>query len=380
MLLVTNRPTSSEARGNRCDPASATLREHGRAFPRWYIDAVVRTEVGVAREQSLRKKPLLTPPDHLRKFYGANLAEVFRTPLYDCSLKNVCGVPDFALTRLKGGPMEMQRAPAYPEDRAILICVALAPTPVDRWRARIAGREVGVSHSIAFATTVIDLMKPVEMWAAGPFDYLHYYVSRDLLDRVATDNRIAPVDSFRMVFFERDLVVAQLTKTILSQVRNREPLNMLALEDVSLLVSTHLLQHYGNGKGVLRAQPSLEIWQKIRTEEMLRAHLEGEIRIADLATACQLSPSHFSRCFRQSFGTSVHQWLIKLRIDTAKNLLRESELTLAEVGFRSGFCDQAAFTRAFTTLEGTTPFRWRKLNGRTPVATDPVVSGELRPR
>jgi hypothetical protein len=38
-----------------------------------------------------------------------------------------------------------------------------------------------------------------------------------------------------MVFFERDLVVAQLTKTILSQVRNREPLNVLALEDVSLL-------------------------------------------------------------------------------------------------------------------------------------------------
>jgi hypothetical protein len=109
-------------------------------------------------------------------------------------------------------------------------------------------------------------MKPMEMWAAGPFDYLHYYVSRDLLDRVAADNRIAPVDSFRMVFFERDLVVAQLTKTILSQVRNREPLNMLALEDVSLLVSTHLLQHYGNGKGILRAQPSLENWQKIRTE------------------------------------------------------------------------------------------------------------------
>jgi hypothetical protein len=130
--------------------------------------------------------------------------------------------------------MEMQRAPAYPEDRAMLICVALAPTPVDRWRARIAGQEVSVSHSIAFATTVIDLMKPMEMWAAGPFDYLHYYVSRDLLDRVAADNRIAPVDSFRMVFFERDRVVAQLTKTILSQVRNREPLNMVALEDVLL--------------------------------------------------------------------------------------------------------------------------------------------------
>ena len=79
-------------------------------------------------------------------------------------------VPDFAPTRLKGGSMKMQRAPAYPEDRAMLICVALAPSPVDRWRARIAGQDVRVAHSIAFATTVIDLMKPMEMWAAGPFD------------------------------------------------------------------------------------------------------------------------------------------------------------------------------------------------------------------
>ena len=75
--------------------------------------------------QNLAKKPLLTGPGHTRKFYGANLAEVFRTPLYDCSLKNVSGVPDFALTRLKGGSMETQRAPAYPEDRAILIFAEL---------------------------------------------------------------------------------------------------------------------------------------------------------------------------------------------------------------------------------------------------------------
>jgi AraC-like DNA-binding protein len=336
--------------------------------------------MGMARKQSLPKTPLSTRPDHDRKFYGANLAEVFRTPLYDCSLKNASGVPDFALTRLKGGPMEMQRAPAYPEDQAILICVALAPTPVDRWRARIAGQEVGVSRSIAFATTVIDLMKPMEMWAAGPFDYLHYYVSRDLLDRAATDNKISPIDSFRMVFFEEDLVVAQLTRNILGQVRNREPLNMLALEDMSLLVSTHLLQHYGNGNGMLRAQPRLESWQKIRAEEMLRTHLEGNLGIADLASACQLSPSHFSRCFRQSFGTSVHQWLIRLRIDIAKDLLRAPDLSVAEVGFRSGFCDQAAFTRAFTKFEDITPFRWRKLNGRRAVVADHIVPGELRPR
>lgn len=334
----------------------------------------------MARKESNKKSPLFASPYPIREFFGHTLAEIFRTPLYDCSLKNESGVPHFALTRLKGKQMEMQQAPAYPEDRAILVCVALAPTPADRWRARIAGREVGVSRSIAFATTVIDLMEPMEMWAAGPFDYLHFYVSRDLLDRVATENKIVPVNSFRMVFFEQDLVIAQLTKTILGQVRNREPLSILALEDVSLLVCTHLLQHYGNGSEILRTQRHLESWQKIRAEEMLRAHLEGNIRIADLATACQLSPSHFSRRFRQTFGTSVHQWLIMLRIDSAKDLLRESNVSLADVAFCSGFCDQAALTRAFSKLEGITPFRWRKLNGYAAVVPDDLVTSELAAR
>jgi AraC-like DNA-binding protein len=214
----------------------------------------------------------------------------------------------------------------------------------------------------------------MEMWAAGPFDYLHYYVSRNLLDKVAAENRLAPVNSFRMAFFEQDLVITQLTKAILIQVRNNEPLSKLELGDISLLVSTHLLQHYGSAIDMLRSQGRLESWQKIRVEEMLRAHLEGEIRIADLATACQLSPSHFSRCFRQSFGTSVHQWLIALRITIAKDLLRERKLSLAEVGFRSGFCDQAAFTRAFAKLEGTTPSRWRKLNINNAVCSVQVIS------
>ena len=53
----------------------------------------------MARKQDLPTKPLSMRPDHPRKFYGANLAEVFRTPAYDCSLKNECGVPATRLQR-----------------------------------------------------------------------------------------------------------------------------------------------------------------------------------------------------------------------------------------------------------------------------------------
>ncbi len=97
----------------------------------------------------------------------------------------------------------------------------------------------------------------------------------------------------------------------------------------------------------------------------MRERLAGSVKIDELANACQLSPSHFARCFRQSFGTSVLQWLIRLRLDRAKQLLRETRDSLVEIAVESGFLDQAAFTRTFNRVEGVTPFRWRKVNAMT---------------
>ena len=64
-----------------------------------------------------------------------------------------------------------------------------------------------------------------------------------------------------------------------------------------------------------------------------------------------------------SFGTSVHQRLIQLRIDHAKELLSRSDKTLVEIALLSGFCDQAALSRTFSRIEHMTPSRWRRLNG-----------------
>jgi AraC-like DNA-binding protein len=124
------------------------------------------------------------------------------------------------------------------------------------------------------------------------------------------------------------------------------------------------LQRYcGTARHTSSALRGLQSWQKLRAEEILRAHLQGNVTIKEMATACSLSESHFARGFRTSFGTSVHQYLIRLRIERAKLLLSESSKQLAEIAQLSGFCDQAAFTRTFSRLERMTPSRWRKCNG-----------------
>jgi AraC family transcriptional regulator len=101
---------------------------------------------------------------------------------------------------------------------------------------------------------------------------------------------------------------------------------------------------------------------------MLRAHLDGNITVKALASACSLSDSHFARCFRLSFGTSVHQRLLQLRIDHAKDLLLRTKKSLVETALLSGFCDQAAFTRTFSRMEHMSPSRWRRFNNDRPEA------------
>ncbi|MDT5120881.1 MAG: hypothetical protein QOC96_363 [Acidobacteriota bacterium] len=295
--------------------------------------------------------------------FGSSLADVFSAPAYDCRVLGQEQKPEFAVTRLRSGPREIEKAPEYRADDAVLICVSLTPSAVGQWKARYDGREVGVTRAIPFATTYIDLNCPVEMWVRGPFDYLHYYFSKELLARIALDNGVSSSFHLQEAFFIEDLVVAQMTRSILAPVRHGEPLDRLALDHIAMVLGAHTLQqHCGTPKFATSQRQGLEAWQELRTEEMLRASLEGNISVNELAIACSLSASHFARRFRQSFGTSVHQYLIQLRMDHAKHLLARSDKPLVEIALQSGFYDQASFTRTFNRIEHTTPSRWRRFN------------------
>src|SRR5271155_4795851 len=212
-------------------------------------------------------------PNSDSRMFGSSLADVFSTPAYDCRLIGSDQRPEVAVTRLRSGPRDMEKAPMYPPDQAVLICVSLMPAAVGQWKAIYNGKSVGVTRAIPFATTFIDLNCHMEMWARGPFDYLHFYLSRDLLERIALDNAVAPSFQLREVFFVEDLVVAQMTKNILSPVKNGEPLDRLALDQTAALLGAHILQtHCEAPKFAAPPKHGLESWQKLRTEEMLRTN------------------------------------------------------------------------------------------------------------
>lgn len=77
------------------------------------------------------------------------------------------------------------------------------------------------------------------------------------------------------------------------------------------------------------------------------------------AEAC-VSPGHLNRMVKNTTGKSVGSWISIARLGTAKRLLRDTELPVAEVAVAAGFDDSSYFSRFFKKYAGLTPIAFRK--------------------
>jgi len=97
-----------------------------------------------------------------------------------------------------------------------------------------------------------------------------------------------------------------------------------------------------------------------RVHEYIEAHLNDTVELVELAAIAGLSIFHFARQFKQSAGVTPHYYLIRSRIERARELLAGTDLSLSEIAFATGFSDQSHLTRHFRQMIGMTPgqFRW----------------------
>jgi transcriptional regulator GlxA family with amidase domain len=81
-----------------------------------------------------------------------------------------------------------------------------------------------------------------------------------------------------------------------------------------------------------------------------------------LARAAHVSPRHFSRSFRATFGETPYQYLLTRRIERARHLLRTTDLKVAEVCLAVGFQGVGSFTTTFRRHVGMSPTAYRRAN------------------
>lgn len=97
-----------------------------------------------------------------------------------------------------------------------------------------------------------------------------------------------------------------------------------------------------------------------RAMEYLRLHLSEHVRVEDLAAAANLSAFHFARLFKRTTGLTPHRFVMKARVEKAKQLLLTQKRTLTEIATECGFSDQSHMSRAFRRWTGMTPRAFRE--------------------
>jgi AraC family transcriptional regulator len=128
------------------------------------------------------------------------------------------------------------------------------------------------------------------------------------------------------------------------------------------VVLGHELLQLGRGRasGELVIRGGLASWQERTIAAYLEEKLAEPISLATLAEVVRLSPYHFARAFKQSFGMPPHRYHMNLRIACAKTLLAMPTVSVTEVAFRVGFSEASAFTAAFRRCAGRTPTEYRR--------------------
>jgi AraC family transcriptional regulator len=101
-------------------------------------------------------------------------------------------------------------------------------------------------------------------------------------------------------------------------------------------------------------------WQARRVASYVTDHLGTRIRTTDLAGVAQLSASHFTRAFKESFGETPLGYVSRERMRYAQELMLRSGECLSQIALTCGHCDQSHFTRVFRRKVGMSPRAWRR--------------------
>ena len=149
--------------------------------------------------------------------------------------------------------------------------------------------------------------------------------------------------------------------TLADEMQQGLPNGVLYAEGLSLMIIGWLRQHHATKPDP--ASPRIRVLsarQKATVREFVDTYLDGDLSLERMASEIGISPYHFARLFRASFGMPPHHYVLQMRIARAAHFLRAEPLRpISDIALGTGFSSQAHLTNAFKSRMGQTPARWR---------------------
>ncbi len=232
------------------------------------------------------------------------------------------GLDQFSITRLAttcGLGSDIRKWSCVP---ALLVSVPIGPLVSQSYRLWVDEKLVPTRSVLPLQSNVLDFAAGPACWAGDAFDFVHIHLPRASIDELAIDLGYDRPGGFRPSVLGSDALFAQVTRSIAPRLQESSAPSTLALDELQLLLSAHVLRRYSGVEQPRAARAGvLATWQRRRAEELLSVSRDGSIRLGELARECELPTGYFARAFQASFGTTCQQWLTRQRIEQAKGLL-----------------------------------------------------------
>lgn len=157
--------------------------------------------------------------------------------------------------------------------------------------------------------------------------------------------------------------IVVLLNRILKERDSSEPgsefLNYLLVMELFVLLSRALKMEWENS--IKSKSPKLKELINISIN-FIHTNFERDISLGDIAKFVFLSPSYFTRAFKEETGMSPISYLLKVRIERAKELLEDTGLKISDIALNVGFSNQQRFNEMFKKYTKHTPLQYRKMH------------------
>jgi AraC family transcriptional regulator len=163
-------------------------------------------------------------------------------------------------------------------------------------------------------------------------------------------------------FSKSDPLISQIAFALKTELESDGLSSRLYAESMATALSAHLLRHYSAGKHAIQDYTGGLSKYKLRQSlEYIHDNLIEGFSLQAIANYIGMSQYHFARMFKQSTGMTPHQYLIESRLEKAKKLLANTDLTISEIAYRTGFASQSHLTSQFRKHVTITPKAYRKM-------------------
>lgn len=248
----------------------------------------------------------------------------------------------------------------YPNAHAIYLSLASRPV-------RLQHTQAGQTYTGLYGKGDISIL-PMNIPFSCRWDsrdsFLQISIPSNFISTIAKEtididgNRLELIPQFQT----RDAQIETIGMMLLTELQQEIFGSSLYVESLTNLLAIHLIRQHTTRKSSITSyniNSGLSQQQLMQVLEYINAHLEEDIKLADLAGLLDISQFHFSHLFKQTMGIAPYQYLLQQRIERAKILLQQKERSIIEIAFECGFSSHSHLSKQFRQITGMTPKVYR---------------------